>query len=100
MLILLLPLDYVHAEVVTPHELSRSPLEERITMARHAVHTLRANLEAARLKAINELAATDGEFRPDALQALATLEMALTAVREAIEIHGPRLGWGGNDELD
>jgi len=66
----------------------------------HPVHRLRANLEAARLKAIDELAATDGAFHPDALQAIATLQMALTAVREAIEAHGPRLGWGGNDELD
>lgn len=66
----------------------------------HPVHSLRANLEAARLKAIDKLAATDGTFHPDALRAIATLQMALTAVREEIEAHGPRLGWGGNDELD
>ena len=66
----------------------------------HPVHTLRANLKAARLRAINGLAATDGAFHPDALQTLATLQLALTALREDIEAHGPRLGWGGNDELD
>lgn len=64
----------------------------------HPVHTLRANLEAARLKAINGLAATEGAFHPDALQTLATLQMALTAVQEEIGANGPRLGWGGNDE--
>lgn len=66
----------------------------------HPVHTLRANLEAERLKAINGLAATEGAFHPDALQTLATLQMALTAVQEEIRANGQGLGWGGNDESD
>jgi hypothetical protein len=66
----------------------------------HPVHTLRANLETARLKAVEALAATDGAFSTDRLGELATLQAALTAVREEIEAHGTRLGWGDEDELD
>ncbi|WP_037490019.1 hypothetical protein [Sphingobium indicum] len=67
---------------------------------RHPVHSLRANLEAARLKAVERLAATDRAFSADALQELATLQTALTAVREELEAHGAKLGWGGGDDLD
>jgi hypothetical protein len=66
----------------------------------HPIHTLRANLETARLKAIETLAATEGKFSPDALRELAILQAALNAVREEIQAHGERLGWGGQDELD
>jgi hypothetical protein len=66
----------------------------------HPVHTLRASLETARLKAIKTMAATEGKFSPDALQELAILQAALTAAREEIEAHdGERLGWGGEDKL-
>jgi hypothetical protein len=67
---------------------------------RHPVHDLQANLEAARLKVIETLAAKDGPPAPDALRELATIHAALSAVREEIETHGVRLGWGNKDELD
>jgi hypothetical protein len=66
----------------------------------HAVHALRANLEAARLKAVETLAGKEGAVAPDALRDLATLQSALAAVREEIEAHGGRLGWGPTPELD
>jgi hypothetical protein len=67
---------------------------------RRPVHDLQANLEAARLKVIETLAAKDGPPAPDALRELATIHAALSAVREEIETHGVRLGWGNKDELD
>lgn len=66
----------------------------------HPVNALRANLETARLKAVEALAAREGAFSTDALQELATLQGALTAVREEIKAHGLRLGWGGENELE
>ena len=48
----------------------------------HPVHALRANLEAARLKAIEALAATNVPYSPDALYQLALLQSSLTAVSE------------------
>ena len=62
------------------------------------VDTLKANLLAARLKAIKALAETGGEFSANALHELAALQTALTAVREEIEAHGGRMGWGGGDD--
>jgi hypothetical protein len=70
------------------------------TMTKHPVHALRANLETARLKAVEALAARDDAISPDALRELATLQAALTAVREEIEAQGGRLGWGPTAELD
>lgn len=64
----------------------------------HPVHALRANLEAARLKAIEALAATNGPYSPDTLHQLASLQAALTAVTEAIVTHGPAVGWGSESE--
>jgi len=52
------------------------------------------------LKAVEALAAREGAFSTDALQELATLQGALTAVREEIKAHGLRLGWGGENELE
>jgi len=60
----------------------------------HPVYVLQANLETARLKAVEILAASDGVVSPDAMRELATLQAALTSVREVIETHGGRLGWG------
>jgi hypothetical protein len=65
----------------------------------HPVHTLRANLEASRLNAVETLAAAKGSPTPDALRELANLQAALTAVQQEIDIHGVKLGWGGGDEL-
>jgi hypothetical protein len=60
----------------------------------HPVHGLCAALEAQRLQAVETLAAQTGAPRPESLQELATLQAALTAVREEIEAHSIRLGWG------
>jgi len=66
----------------------------------HPVQALRANLEAARLKAIEVLAATNAPYSTDALHQLASLQAALTAVTEAIATHGPTVGWGSSERLD
>jgi hypothetical protein len=60
----------------------------------HPVYVLQANLETARLKAVEILAASDGVGSPEAIRELAALQAALAAVREVIETHGGRLGWG------
>lgn len=60
----------------------------------HPVHALEANLQTARLNAIEALASRDIASSADALRDLATLQTALTAVREAIEAHGEKIGWG------
>ena len=66
----------------------------------HPVHALRANLEAARLKAVEELAATNVPYSPDALHRLASLQAALTAVTEEIAMHDPAVGGGSSEGLD
>jgi hypothetical protein len=66
----------------------------------HPVHDLLANLEAARLRVVETLAGKEAPPTPDALRELATIHAALSAVREEIEPHGVRLGWGNKDELD
>ena len=63
----------------------------------HPVRALRDTLEATRLRAVETMAAK-GEPSPGDLRDLATLQTAVTAVRELIEEHGVRLGWGGNDD--
>jgi hypothetical protein len=66
----------------------------------HPVHALRASLEAARLKAIETLAATNVPYSPDGLHQLASIQAALTAVNEAIATQGPTVGWGSSEGLD
>ena len=66
----------------------------------HPVHALRANLEAARLKAVESLAEAKVPYSPDALHQLAALQASLTAVSEAIETQGPAVGWGSSEGLD
>ena len=66
----------------------------------HPVHDLQANLEAARLKLVETLAGKESPPTADGLRELATIHAALSAVREEIERHGARLGWGSKDELD
>ncbi|VTZ26682.1 conserved hypothetical protein [Methylocella tundrae] len=63
------------------------------------IHALRANLEAARLQAVEELAAKGASLSPDGLQKLASLQLALTAVREEIEAHDVKIGGGGEVPL-
>ena len=59
----------------------------------HPVYVLEDNLEAAGLKAVEALAA-EGAISADDLREITALQTALTAVREVIETHAPRLGWG------
>jgi hypothetical protein len=61
----------------------------------HPVHALEASLEAARLKAIEELASKDLPLSAEALRDLAAIQTALTAVRQEIDDHGAKLGWSG-----
>jgi hypothetical protein len=72
-------------------------METAMTNSR-PVDMLRINLLAARHKAVKALAETGGEFSVDALHELAALQTALTAVREEIEAHAARMGWGGSDD--
>jgi hypothetical protein len=60
----------------------------------HPLPTLQASLETARLNAVAAMAAKEGAISPDALRDLGALQAALTAVREEIEAHAARLGWG------
>jgi hypothetical protein len=64
----------------------------------HPVHVLRTILEAARLKAIESLAASSDPLTLTGLRELATIQTALSAVREEIQAHG--VGWGGRDTLE
>jgi hypothetical protein len=73
---------------------------KELTVTDHPVHALRASLETARLKAVETLATKEKAIPPDDLRELATLQAALMAVREEIESHGGKLGWGPTPELD
>ena len=66
---------------------------------RFPVHDLLAHLEAARLKAIEELAAKNSTPPADALQGLAILQTALSAVREEIKAHEVKLLGGAETPL-
>jgi len=67
--------------------------------APHPVHALLAKLEAERLKLVKKLAA-DGMLSNEAVRELANLQVALVAVREEIEAHNPKVGWGDETGLD
>jgi hypothetical protein len=60
----------------------------------HPVHALCTALEAQRLKTVETLAAQTSPVSQESLRQLATLQAALTAVREEIADHSIRLGWG------
>ena len=66
----------------------------------HAVHALRARLEDQRLSAVQTLASSDAALNSDALTELVYLQLALTAVREEIEAHSVKLGWGSGEDLE
>lgn len=69
---------------------------------RTPVHDLRDRLEAARLKAIELLASQDTpveQIPADMLRRIADLHTVLTAVRDEIERHEPRLGRGDERPL-
>ena len=61
----------------------------------HPISILASNLDDKRLQLIEKLATTtDKSISADVMMELATVQAALTAVREAIDEHGPRMGWG------
>ena len=61
----------------------------------HPISILASNLDDKRLQLIEKLATTDKSIiSADVMKELATVQAALTAVREAIDEHGPRMGWG------
>ena len=64
----------------------------------HPVQSLASNLDDKRLQLIEKLA-KDKSISADVMKELATVQAALTAVREAIDEHGPRMGWGSDQEL-
>jgi hypothetical protein len=67
-------------------------------MTSHPIRILASNLENKRLQLIEKLA-SDTSMSADAMRELATVQTALTAVREAIDENGPRMGWGSDQEL-
>ena len=62
--------------------------------------SFRPSLKQRAFKVIETLAAREGIPNRDALRELATIHAALSAVREEIETHSARLGWGDSGELD
>jgi hypothetical protein len=67
---------------------------------RHPIHALRARLEDERLDAVQRLAAANAAPNASALSELAYIQLALTAVREEIEAHSVKLGWGSEETLE
>jgi hypothetical protein len=67
--------------------------------APHPIHALRTNLETKRLELVEKLSA-GGTLSADVLRDVAVVQTALMAVREAIETHGPKVGWGSGKELE
>jgi hypothetical protein len=65
-----------------------------------SVHDLQKTLVMARLNAVEELTAKGGIPPAESLQRLATLQLALSAVREAIVEHQGKLGWGPAPPLE
>ena len=65
-----------------------------------SVHDLQKTLETARLSVVEELAAKPGTPAAESLQRLATLQLALAAVREAIVEHQGKLGSGPAPPLE
>jgi hypothetical protein len=66
---------------------------------RFPIHDLFAHLEAARLRAVNELAAKGNALPAESLRRIAVLQTVLTAVREEIEAHEVRVGGGAETPL-
>jgi len=67
------------------------------------VHALAESLEAARSQAIQELASADAVasvLSTDALQRVASLHIALAAVRDELAVHEPKVGGGSERGLD
>jgi hypothetical protein len=70
-----------------------------VQMAQLPIHDLYSYLETSRLQSVQELAATGSAPSAAALQRLANLQTALTAVREEIEAHSVKVGGGAETPL-
>jgi hypothetical protein len=66
------------------------------------VHTLLHALESERLREIEALASWDvrSALATEALERLAYIQLAITAVREELAAHEPKLGGGSEPALD
>jgi hypothetical protein len=73
--------------------------QEIAMVQRMPIHDLRANLEARRLKSIEELAKNRNSLPGEAMREIAMLQTVLTAVREEIASHEVRLGGGAESPL-
>lgn len=60
----------------------------------HPIHDLKSQLETARAKALDALAANGSVVSPNDLKDIALIQAALVAVREEIESQSGKLGWG------
>jgi predicted component of type VI protein secretion system len=63
------------------------------------LYKLVADLEAARLALLNRLVGCDPATCGSDISSLADLQTALTAVREVLAAHEPRLGHGSESSL-
>jgi hypothetical protein len=63
------------------------------------IQQLKATLEQERLHAVEALAAQGADISVEALERLATLQSAITAVSEEIDAHRIRLGGGDERPL-
>ena len=69
-------------------------------MTNSPIHDLRDRLEAARLSAVEELAAASGSLPADALEKIALLHAALSAVRDEIRMYQVKIGGGSEQPLE
>jgi hypothetical protein len=63
----------------------------------HPVHVLRESLETQRHKAIESLSKKISPLSLESMREVAILQTVLTAVREEIETHSFRPGWGEDE---
>jgi hypothetical protein len=63
------------------------------------IHTLRDNLEVARLELIQKIA-SEGTLPAEALRELSIIQGSLTAVRDEIASREPRVGFGAEKALE
>jgi hypothetical protein len=63
------------------------------------IRDLVAELEAARMEHLKRLIGCNIDTSTAELRSLADLQAALTAARDVLEVHEPRLGHGSESEL-
>ena len=67
----------------------------------HPVHDLRDRLQAARLKALEGLAATapGTDLWSERLRSVGEWQLALLAIQDELNIHETKVGYGGEQPL-